>query len=133
MLLHVLASSCPTRAPVSWIPSQDRKTVIMNPVTQHRNGSMGSSTAAKRGYDTESVAWSHSHQPYPLILSVGEWGSGCLTVGENKAPEQLLKPGYGGRVCMSVISVLGMKTSALITCLSCIYLYIYIYRPTETE
>lgn len=80
----------------------------MNPVTQHRNGSTGSSTAAKRGYDTESVARSHPHHPHPLILSVGE----------SKAPEQLLKPGYGGSVCMSMISVLDMKTSALITRLS---------------
>lgn len=32
----------------------------------------------------------------PSILCVGEWGSGCLTVGESKAPELLLTPGYGG-------------------------------------
>ena len=65
------------------------------PCDTAQNGSMGSSISAKRGYDTESVAWS---QPRPPPLpSVGEWGSGYLTLGERKGPGQPLKPGYGGR------------------------------------
>lgn len=73
------ASSCPAGAPQTQIPSQGRKHIDVNPVTLHRNDSTGSLTAAKRGYDTESVvvvaAASSSplllHPPHPLCGRVG--------------------------------------------------------------
>lgn len=95
------ASSCPAGAPQTQIPSQGRKRRDLNPVTLHRNDSTGSLTAAKRGYDTESVvvvaaASSSPPPPPPPNLSVGEWGSDYLTLGERKGPQQLLRAGYGG-------------------------------------
>jgi len=76
--------------------------VILNPVTRRRNSSVGSLTAAKRGYDTESVVVVIAasspplllHPPSPLHLSVGEWGSDYLTLGERKGLQ--LRSGYGG-------------------------------------
>lgn len=75
-LLHLQTTSCPAKAPESWIPSQDKKTVILNPVTRRRNSSAGSSTAAKRGYDTESLAWPQPHpsSPFPLLHLCGRVG-----------------------------------------------------------
>lgn len=104
----------------SWILSQDRKTVILNPVTRHRKSSMGSWTAAKRGYDTESMAWSQPHPP-PLPFSVWESGDQVVSQwGRVKPQNYCWHQDMVAVVCrmLSVIPVLDMKTSALITCLS---------------
>lgn len=86
------------------------KEEILNPVTQRRNSSTGSPAAAKRGYDTESVAWSQSRAPPPL--SVGERGSGCLTVGESKAQNNCENQQRVTLVChiLSGISVFDIET-----------------------
>lgn len=69
----------------------------MNSVTQHRNSSMGAQLQLKEVM-TQSQRHGHSiAASSPLHLSVGEWGSDYLTVGEErKSPEQLLRPGCGG-------------------------------------
>lgn len=53
----------------------------------------------------------------PSILCVGEWGSGCLTAGESKAPDLLLKPGYGGS---------GLSDAERDFVVYSLYLYIYL-------
>ena len=69
--------------------------MILNPVTRRRTAPWGAQFQLKEVM-TQSQWHGRSRVPPPLP-SVGEWGSGYLTLGERKGPGQPLKPGYGGR------------------------------------
>lgn len=96
------------------------KTEILNPVTQHRNNSMGSPTAAKRGYDTESVH-DLSRMPPPRSLC-GRVGIRLSHSGREESPRTTVKtsiwwPWY---VTYWVISVFDIETCLSYICHMCL-------------
>lgn len=103
---------------------------------------MGSSTSAKRGYDTESVAWLQPHPPPPPprpLALCGRVGIRLSHTGREERPRATAETGiwwrrHVGYWGVSVIYVLDLKPSALIICLPYISVRVqYLYVRTQIK